>query len=105
MATKVLNIQDYASYIKCGEILKSPLPNYQYPFILKCYQCDKINFILESFIIHIQGHCNEGALLGENIDIKTTVGDEVESESIENPVVKIEALNMEVVRSSNIILH
>ncbi|XP_065365116.1 zinc finger protein 615-like [Calliphora vicina] len=96
MATKMLNMQDYTGYIKCGEILKSPLPNYQYPFILKCYQCDKINFILESFIIHIQEHCNDGVESKESVDIKIASEDEVDGEPIENPLIKIETIIMEV---------
>lgn len=101
MATEMLNIQDYSGYIKCGEILKSPLPTYQYPYILKCYQCDTINFVLESFIIHIQEHCNYGKSLTENIDIKIPpedAGEEIENnEAIENPIVKIETITMDVV--------
>ncbi|XP_065365593.1 zinc finger protein 615-like [Calliphora vicina] len=94
MATKMLNMPDYTGYIKCGEILKSPLPNYQYPLILKCYQCDKINFILESFIIHIQEHCNDGVESKESVDIKIACDNEVEP--IEHPLIKIETIIMEV---------
>ncbi|KAM7347750.1 uncharacterized protein ACRADG_007236 [Cochliomyia hominivorax] len=100
MATEILNIQDYSGYIKCGEILKSPLPTYQYPFILKCYQCDAINFVLESFIIHIQEHCKYDELFGKKIDIKVSNESDAEVENehepIENPIVKIETITMDV---------
>lgn len=56
MATKIHNMQDYIGYIKCGEILKSPIKNYENPFILKCFECEDIHFLLESFIIHIGEH-------------------------------------------------
>lgn len=86
MDTKILNIQGYGDYIKCGEIFKSSVPNCENPFILKCFKCDKINFILESFIIHVQEHY-------ENLATKDVKDDE---ESI-NSMVKVEAVIMEVV--------
>lgn len=93
----MLEIQDYTGYIKCGEILKSTLPNYQHPFILKCFQCHEINFILESFVIHIQEHCKQVPAQRENVHITTANDDESENENGENSLIKVETVVMEVV--------
>ncbi|XP_065363684.1 zinc finger protein 432-like [Calliphora vicina] len=97
MGTQIQNIQDYTSYIKCGEILRSPLKNYQNSIILKCFECKEVHFILESFITHIQEHFKDVLSLEEH-DTKTqfeNVHDvEMESEGvgIEHLAIKLEEL-------------
>lgn len=86
---------DYTSYIKCGEILKSPLQSYQNSIILKCFQCTDVHFLLESFITHIQKHFKDVLTLDEEATktkYEKVHEDEMESEgvAIENLAIKLE---------------
>lgn len=95
MGTRIETIQNYPDYIKCGEILKSPLKNHQDSIILKCFQCKEVHFLLETFIIHLQDHFKDSLTLDEPEDTKTQYvhhEDEIESEGvgIDNVAVKLE---------------
>lgn len=89
MVTHIEAVPNYVDYIKCGEILKSPLDNYQFNFILKCYDCGKIYYILDTFYKHIQKHCKNNLSL-EGTDGGDTLNHDEESEQVENLTIKLE---------------
>ncbi|XP_023303577.2 zinc finger protein 846-like [Lucilia cuprina] len=97
MGTQLQDIQDYTNYIKCGEILKPPLQNFQQSIIFKCFECKEVHFILESFITHIQKHFKDILSLEEH-DSKTLFENvhDVEMENdgvgIKNLAIKLEEL-------------
>lgn len=88
MAACIENMNKYVDFIKCGEILKSPLDNYQLNFILRCYECGKIYFVLETFHKHIQEHCRKNISLGT--EAGDTVNHDEEIDQVENLTIKLE---------------
>lgn len=102
MATKIQSIHDYSGYMKCGEILKSPVQNYPNPFVVKCFYCEEIHFQFESFITHIQEHCKYGTASSNCIQTMTinnfTNPEQVDSEGLGvEKIIKLEVNAMDVV--------
>ena len=95
MESKLQTYQDYTNYIKCGEILKPSVPNYQDSVILKCLQCSEVHFLLEEFVKHIGDHFKDLLSPDEKISkaqYENVHEDEWESEGIDNVSIKLEDL-------------
>lgn len=95
MESKSQTYQDYTNYIKCGEILKSPVPNHQDSIILKCFKCSEIHFVLDAFVLHIGYHFKD-LLTSDQQILKAQYENEDEWESegigIDNASIKLEDL-------------
>lgn len=92
---EIQTVHNYADYIKCGEILKSPLQSFPTSIVLKCLQCTDVHHLLETFVNHIQDHFKEILTLNEldgKAGYENVHGDEMESEGIglDNVSVKLE---------------
>lgn len=78
-------MEKYADYMRCGEIYKSPSASKSTPYILKCFRCDDVFLLLESFIFHIEDYCKqeEASTSAAVATIKSESADGVQEFSIE----------------------
>lgn len=59
----IAGVQFYESFIKCGEILKSPPQTSNKNFVFRCIVCKETFMLMSAFIIHSDTHKSSKKLL------------------------------------------